>query len=148
MVRKVFFSFQFSEDNWRANVVRNSWVTQDREDAGFFDLAEWEEVKKKTDKEIKKWIDRQMSGCSVTVVLIGSKTCKSKWVKYEIEKSSELGKGLLEIDISEIENKDGDTSTKGGRMLSNLYENYKWISDDGYKNMGEWIEKAAKDAGK
>ena len=148
MARKAFFSFQFSEDNWRANVVRNSWVTQDREDAGFFDLAEWEEVKKKTDKEIKKWIDRQMSGCSVTVVLIGSKTCKSKWVKYEIERSIELGKGLLEIDISKIKNKDGDTSTKGDWMLSSSYKDYKWNNDDGYKNMGEWIEKAAKDAGR
>lgn len=47
MARKVFFSFQFSEDNLRANVVRNSWVTQDRTSAGFFDSAEWEKVKNK-----------------------------------------------------------------------------------------------------
>jgi hypothetical protein len=45
MARRVFFSFQFSEDNWRASVVRKSGVTQDREDSGFFDSAEWEEVK-------------------------------------------------------------------------------------------------------
>lgn len=148
MARKVFFSFKFLEDNWRANVVRNSWVTQDRKDAGFFDSAEWEEVKKKTDSEIKNWINEQMNGCSVTVVLIGSKTCKSKWVKYEIERSIEVGKGLLEIDISKIKDKDGNTSTKGDWMLPNTYKDYKWFNDDGYSNMGDWIEKAAKDAGK
>lgn len=148
MARKVFFSFKFSEDNWRANVVRNSWVTQDRKSAGFFDSAEWEKVKKQTDTAIKKWIDGQLSGCSVTVVLIGSKTYKSKWVKYEIEKSIELGKGLLEIDISKIKNKDGNTSTKGNWMLPSSYKDYKWNNDDGYKNMGNWIQKAAKDAGK
>ncbi len=148
MARRVFFSFQFSEDNWRANVVRNSWVTQDREDAGFFDSAEWEEVKKKTDAEIKKWINGQMKGCSVTVVLVGSKTCESKWVKYEIERSIEVGKGLLEIDISKIKDTCKKTSIKCGRMLSNSYKNYEWNNDDGYKNMGDWIEKAAKDAGK
>lgn len=147
-MRKVFFSFQFSEDNWRANIVRNSWVTQDRKDAGFFDSAEWEEVKKKTDSEIKKWINDQLTGCSVTVVLIGSKTCKSKWVKYEIERSIEVGKGLLEIDISKIKDKDKNTSTKGEWMLSSTYKDYKWNNDDGYNNMGDWIEKAAKDAGK
>lgn len=53
MARKVFFSFQFSEDNWRANVVRNSWVTQNRKSSGFFDSAVWEKVKKQTDAEIK-----------------------------------------------------------------------------------------------
>ena len=148
MARKTFFSFQFSEDNWRANIVRNSWVTQDRTSSGFFDSAVWEKVKKQTDAEIKKWIDGQLSGCSVTVVLIGSKTCKSKWVKYEIEKSIELGKGLLEIDISKIKNKDGDTSTKGDWMLPSTYKDYKWNNDDGYKNMGDWIEAAAKAAGR
>lgn len=148
MARRAFFSFQFSEDSWRANVVRNSWVTQDRKDAGFFDSAEWEEVKKKTDPAIEKWIDGQMTGCSVTVVLVGSKTCKSKWVKYEIKRSIELGKGLLEIDISKIKNKDGDISIKGDWMLSNSYKDYKWNDDNGYKNMGDWIEEAANDAGR
>ncbi len=148
MARRVFFSFQFSEDNWRANVVRKSGVTQDREDAGFFDSAEWEEVKKKTDAEIKKWINGQMDGCSVTVVLVGSKTCESKWVKYEIERSIEVGKGLLEIDISKIKDKDENTSKKCGQMSPNSFKNYEWKDDDGYENMGDWIEKAAEDAGR
>ncbi len=148
MARKVFFSFQFSEDNWRANIVRNSWVTQDRKGAGFFDSAAWEEVKKKTDAEIKKWIDGQLSGCSVTVVLVGKKTCDSKWIKYEIERSIALGKGLLEIDISKIKNKAGNTSIKGKWTLTTSYKDYGWNNDDGYKNMGDWIEKAAKDAGR
>ena len=47
MARKTFFSFHFKQDNWRASQVRNSWVTQDRKAAGFFDSAEWEEEKKK-----------------------------------------------------------------------------------------------------
>ena len=148
MARRVFFSFQFSEDNWRASVVRKSGVTQDREDSGFFDSAEWEEVKKKTDAEIKKWINGQMDGCSVTVVLVGSKTCESKWVKYEIERSIEVGKGLLEIDISKIKDKDGNTSKKCGQMFPDLFKNYEWKDDDGYENMGDWIRKAAEDAGR
>lgn len=148
MVRKVFFSFKFFEDNWRANVVRNSWVTQDRKDAGFFDSAEWEEVKEKTDAKIKAWIDKQMHGCSVTVVLVGEKTSQSKWVKYEISRSIELGMGLLEIDISKIKNKDEETSKTGDRMLSSSYNRYRWNKDDGYKNMGTWIDNAAKNAGR
>ena len=33
-------------------------------------------------------------------------------------------------------------------MLSSTYKDYKWNNDDGYKNMGDWIEEAAKDAGR
>lgn len=47
MARKVFFSFHYERDVWRAAQVRNSWVTKpDRETAGFWDSASWEEVKK------------------------------------------------------------------------------------------------------
>ncbi len=52
MARKVFFSFKY-EDVSRAMVVRNSWVTQGKESAGFIDKAEFEEVKKRVDHAIK-----------------------------------------------------------------------------------------------
>lgn len=35
MARYTFFSFRFKDDNSRAGVVRNSWVTQDGKAAGF-----------------------------------------------------------------------------------------------------------------
>lgn len=55
MARKVFFSFHYERDVWRAGQVRNSWVTKpDRDTAGFWDSASWEEVKKKGDAAIKK----------------------------------------------------------------------------------------------
>lgn len=43
MARKVFFSFKY-EDFSRANVVRNSWVTQGKEAAGFIDKAQFEKI--------------------------------------------------------------------------------------------------------
>ncbi len=39
MARRVFFSFHYERDVWRAGQVRNSWVTKDREEAGFWDAA-------------------------------------------------------------------------------------------------------------
>ncbi len=47
MARRVFFSFHYERDIWHANVVRNSWITQDREAAVFWDASLWEEAKKK-----------------------------------------------------------------------------------------------------
>ncbi|MFA5643972.1 MAG: TIR domain-containing protein [Patescibacteria group bacterium] len=144
MMRKVFFSFKY-KDVSRAMVVRNSWVTQGKEAAGFIDAADFEKIKKQGDQAIKNWIDNQLKGTSVTVVLVGEKTCSSRWVKYEIEKSKEIGNGLLGIDVSKIKDLQGNTSERCGRIPSG-YDFYLWNNDDGYNNMGNWIEKAAKDA--
>jgi hypothetical protein len=127
--------------------VRNSWVTQGKEAAGFIDAADFEKLKKKGDPAIQAWIDAQMVGTSVTVVLVGDATCSSRWVKYEIEKSKALGHGLLGIDISKIKDFAGDTTERCGKIPTG-YEFYLWIKDDGYNNIGAWIEKAAKAAAK
>ena len=147
MARRVFFSFKYENDVSRAMVVRNSWVTQGRVAAGFVDAADFEEVKKGGDAAIKRWIDGQLEGTSVTVVLVGSDTCKSKYVKYEIDQSIAKGNGLLGIDISKIKDLSGNTSERCGKIPEG-YSFYLWNTDQGYDNMGDWIEEAAKDAGR
>ena len=146
MARRVFFSFKY-EDLSRAKVVRDSWVGQGKEAAGFIDAADFEEVKRQGDNAIKNWIDRQLNGTSVTVVLVGNKTCNSKWVKYEIKKSIEIGNGLLGIDISKIKDLQGNTTERCGQIPEG-YKFYFWNNDDGYHKMGDWIEAAAKQAGR
>ncbi len=163
MARKVFFSFHYERDVWRAAQVRNSWVTKpDRETAGFWDSASWEEVKKKGDTAIKKWIDDQLIGTSVTVVLIGAETSNRDYVKYELEQSWEKGNGILGIYIHQIKDKDGKTDTKGNNNFGPIFTSpnddkkyfcerfstYDWVDDDGYNNLGDWVEEAARKAGK
>lgn len=79
--------------------------------------------------------------------MVGEKTCDSRWVKYEIEKSIEIGNGLLGIDVSKIKDLQGNTSDRCGKIPTG-YGFYLWNNDEGYQNMGDWIEKAAKDAGR
>ena len=146
MAREVFFSFKY-KDVSRTMVVQKSWVTQGRKAAGFIDAANFEKIKRQGDTAIKNWIDKQLEGTSVTVVLVGEKTCSSRWVKYEIEKSIERGNGLLGIDVSKIKNLQGNTSEKCGQIPKG-YSFYLWNKDDGYNNMSDWIEKAAQDAGR
>jgi hypothetical protein len=146
MARNVFFSFKY-EDVKRSMIVRNSWVTQGKTAAGFIDKADFEKVKAKGDAAIKKWIDDQLVGTSVTVVLVGAKTCSSRWVKYEIAQSIKRENGLLGIDISKIKGLDGVTTERCGELPAG-YPFYLWYNNEGSKNMGSWIEKAAKAAGK
>lgn len=158
MVRRVFFTFHYERDAWRASQVRNSWVTKpDREAAGFWDAAEWEKVRKQGDAAIKRWIDKGLEGTSVTVVLIGTETCSRKWVRYEIQKSHEKGNGIVGIYIHNLKDQDGKTDIKGdmdsGKVdgehdFSELYPTYDWVDNNGYENLGDWIEMAALIAGR
>jgi|SRR5438874_4282004 len=146
MARRVFFSFAY-DDVSRAMVVRNCWVVQGREAAGFIDAADFEELERQGDKAIEDWIDGQVLGTSVTVVLVGASTCTSKWVKYEIEKSAGRGNGLLGIDVSKIKDLSENTTDCCGKIPRG-FEFYLWNNDHGYQNIGDWIEEAAKDAGR
>lgn len=163
MARKAFFSFHYKNDVVRANQVRNSWVTKDdKEAAGFVDAAAFEKVEREGEEAVKKWINAQLSGTSVTVVLIGSETSKRDYVKYELQKSYEKGNGMLGIYIHQCKDLSGKTSTKGSNQFGAIgkdkngnavyfstdYTCYDWVDDDGYNNMGKWIEAAAKKAGR
>lgn len=160
MARRAFFSFHYEKDSWRAGQVRNSNVTQPIN--GYVDKAQWEEVKKKGDAAIKKWIDEQLKGTSVTVILIGKETAGRKYVKYEIEQSIKKGNGLLGIYIHNVKNAKGEKDIKGrnplddinivvngrSRKASGYFKTYTWSSTKGYNNLGDWIEESAKLAGK
>jgi hypothetical protein len=147
MARKVFFSFHFQRDCRRVNVVRNAEVIGGLEKS-VLDRAEWEKVKRNGDDAVRRWIDSQLKGTSVTAVLVGRETGNRKWVKYEVQKSIELGKGLIAIDISKIKDTDGSTANRGPNPVPSRYPLYLWNNGHGQKNLGRWIEKAAIVAGK
>jgi hypothetical protein len=84
MARKVFYSFHYDNDIMRVMTVRNRWVTQGGQMASkIIDKAEFEKIKRQGEAAVKRWIDSQLEGTTVTVVLIGSETLKRPFVKYE-----------------------------------------------------------------
>lgn len=147
MARRVFFSFEYENDVARAMVVRKSAVLKGKDAAGFIDGAEFEKIKKRGNAAVEDWIKGQLDRTTVTAVLVGQDTCDSKWVNYEIEQSKKRGNGLLGIDISKIKDLSGNTSKRCGKIPAG-YDFYLWLKDDGYNNLGTWIEDAAMAAGK
>ena len=155
MARRAFYSFHYNPDNWRASQVRNMGVVEGNRPASDND---WEEVKKGGDAAIKRWISGQMSGKSVAIVLIGSKTAGRKWIKYEIEKAWKDSKGLLGVYVHKLKDKDGEQSSKGrnpfgvtvdGKQLFSIVKAYdppRMTSTGVYNyikdNFEDWIETA------
>lgn len=146
MARKVFFSFKY-DDVQRVMNVRNSNIISKDDFYGYIDKAEFEKVRRQGDNAIKRWIDDQLNGTSVTVVLIGENTNKSRWVRYEIEQSKKRGNGLLTIDISKIRDLDGNTTDCCDLRIQG-YPHYLWNKDDGRSNLGKWVENAAQSVGR
>lgn len=162
MARRVFFSFHFDNDISRANNIRNAWaVGPDHEKSPVIDKAGWEQVKQGGDAAVQRWIDDALTGCSVTVVLIGKDTHSRRWVNYEIAKSYLDGKGVLGVclrDMKDMNLKSFSTSGQNPFVATRLaynrkydipnYPIYSWIHDQGRSNIGSWVEKAAKAVGR
>lgn len=159
MARRAFYSFHYELDNWRVSQVRNMGVVDGNRQATDND---WETVKRGGDSAIQRWIDNQLFGKSVVIVLIGAKTAGRKWVNYEIKKGWQEGKGVLGIHIHNLKDQKGNTTSKGknpfdgfkiqGGAMSEIvqtYDPFSWgIFGSTYdaikQNMPGWIETAIK----
>ena len=110
MTRHVFFSFHYDDDAWRTSQVREiGALTGDRQ---AYD-NDWESVRKKTKAKIKSWIDRQMDNRTCAVVLVGSNTASSDWVKYEICEAWRREMGVVGVRIHGLKDDEGKTSHVG-----------------------------------
>lgn len=61
-----------------------------------------------------------MGAASCTVVFIGGETATRDWIRYEIEKSWNDGKGLLGVYIHNIPDQDGRDSIQGANPFDNV----------------------------
>jgi len=157
-VRKVFYSFHYERDAWRAGQVRNMGVVEGNREAS---PNEWEEIKRAGEDAIKRWIREQMNGRSCVVVLIGRETASREWVRYEIEYGWKQGKGVVGVYIHNLRDQDGNTDSKGfGPFdqftltfsdgsevpLSRVARAYDPPAHDAYNhikaNLADWIEEA------
>jgi len=143
-MRKVFFSFHHKRDVLRVAVVRNSNRFMGNQQNPWLDNAEWEKLKRTGNAAVQSWIDDQLRGSSVTVVLIGAETANRPWVKYEIAKSIEMGKGLIGIYINRVPSMLSPSDPRGANPLPAGYPTYDWQDNVGRMNLGRWIEAEAR----
>jgi len=151
--RQVFYSFHFDNDVMRVQQIRNIGALEGNTPVS---VNDWEAIKKKGDSAIEKWIADNMSYRSCVIVLVGEKTAARPWVKYEIKKAWEDGKGLFGIYIHNLKDPntgkcskgtnpfDQFTFKKGGNVQT--IKCYEPKSDDAYNdikdNIADWIEAA------
>ena len=136
MARRVFFSFHYA-DIMNANIVRNSGEFKPTADTGFYDASLWEDAKTKGDAAVQRLIDKGLDNTSVSCFLIGEQTHSRKWCKYELEKSLAEKKGIFGVLLP-------NQPKHGPEWISKYGKVYKWD----HTKFAEWVEQAAKDAGR
>ena len=147
--RQVFYSFHYKLDYWRTMQIRQMGVVEGNKPV----LSNaWETVRRQGEYAIQKWIDEQLKYRSCTIVLIGEETAKRKWVKYEIKKSWNAGKGIFGIHIHKLKDKHQQQSIKGDNPFGNLpiqcydppYMKSEGVYNHIKNNIESWVEKAIK----
>src|SRR5260370_37615807 len=118
MAGGVFCSFHYQRDFQRAQVVRQSWVTQpDRETAGFFDSSVFESKQRTSDDALKSFLNEGLKNSSVNCVLAGNQTALRRWVRYELLRIYVDGRRLIVISIHPIANVQKQPESSGTNQL-------------------------------
>jgi hypothetical protein len=158
MARKVFFSFHYKPDSWRASQVRNIGTIEGNKAVSDND---WEEVTKAGDQAIKDWIAGQMGGKSCEVVLIGHDTAGRKWINYEITEAWNANKGVVGIYVHNLQDSGKNQTTKGSNPFASVtmnrnkakmstvvkaYDPPHTVSTDVYKYISDNIETFVEEA--
>lgn len=110
MAKTVFYSFHYANDAWRVQQVVNMGALEGQP---ILNSQDWEEVKRKGDAAVEKWIEDQMAYKKAVVVLIGSQTASRRWVKHEIARAWNKKKPLVGVAIHGLADSAGRTDGAG-----------------------------------
>lgn len=117
MAKSVFYSFHYDRDAWRVQQIIQMGALEGQP---ILNAQQWEEVKRKGDAAIKKWIADQMAYKSAVVVLIGAQTASRPWVGHEIAYAWDNHKPLVGIRIHGLGDRNGNTDSYGDNPFSNV----------------------------
>lgn len=117
MARNVFFSFHFANDFWRTQQVRNINALEGQ---AIYTPNAWEEVKRKGSGAVEAWIDSNLKGKTCVVVLVGSETAERPWVRREIVKGWDGGKGVVGIRIHRLLDTSSNQSVAGANPFERI----------------------------
>jgi hypothetical protein len=136
--RRVYFAFDY-QDVFAVNQIRRHGEFTGVAVAGFADASLWEKLKQRDQRVIRRAIDDALGNTSVTVVCVGERTARRRWVKYELSASRSRGKGLLGVYLpgQSGHQKPAELELAGAPL-------YQWNS----QRFASWVEAAAAKAGR
>lgn len=105
--KKIFISYDYDNDKHYKNLLL-AWDENSEFDFGFSDQSADVSIQSTDAAAIKRAISAKINAATYFLCLVGSKTSKSSWVTWEIEKAKDLKKKFVAVKISS-----GNTTPSG-----------------------------------
>lgn len=99
MAKKVFVSYDYDNDKHYKNLLL-AWDKNNDFDFTMEDHSADVSINSTDAAAIKRAISRKINSSTYFLCIIGEKTHKSNWVKWEIDKAVELSKKIVAVKIS------------------------------------------------
>lgn len=96
--KKIFISYDYDNDKNYKNLLK-AWDANGTFDFSFHDHSADVSINSTNATAIKRAISAKINNATYFLCIIGKKTHKSSWVKWEIEKAKELKKKLVAVKI-------------------------------------------------
>lgn len=94
--KKVFISYDYDNDKHYKNLLL-AWDSNKLFDFSIHDHSADVSINSTDATAIKRVISRYINEATYFLVIVGKKTHKSSWVKWEIEKALELNKKIVAV---------------------------------------------------
>lgn len=94
--KKIFISYDYTNDKHYKNLLL-AWDANKLFDFSIHDHSADVSINSTNANAIKSVLSRYINEATYFLIIIGEKTHKSSWVKWEIEKAVELGKKIVAV---------------------------------------------------
>lgn len=94
--KKIFVSYDYTNDKHYKNLLL-AWDANKLFDFSIHDHSADVGINSTDARAIKSVLSRYINEATYFLVIVGAKTHKSEWVKWEIEKAVELGKRIVAV---------------------------------------------------
>lgn len=96
--KKIFISYDYDSDKGYKNLMK-AWDANGTFDFSFHDHSADVSIDSTSSTAIKRAISAKINSATYFLCIVGAKTNKSNWVKWEIDKAVELKKKLVAVKI-------------------------------------------------
>lgn len=146
-LRRVYLCFDYHQDLSRINRIRHIPGIAANAPAGFKDASYWENIHMRGEVTARRAIDAALETTSVTVVCLDRLTSACKYVMYVVERSLDLGHGIVGLHIHNVRDAHGDTSERGAVPWMIKVSGFKIHDYTNQEDLVRHIEEAASLAG-
>jgi len=99
MAKKIFISYDYDNDKHYKNILK-AWDANGAFDFSFDDHSADVSINSTDAAAIKRAISAKINNATYFLCIVGEKTHRSSWVKWEIEKAVELNKKIVAVKTS------------------------------------------------